>query len=51
MWGCSSAAPWIVGAPTTLIANMPALNMDARLICMWGGVIRILVPGQFTVMV
>ncbi len=46
-----TVAPWMPGAPTVLIANMPALNNSSKLMCMWGGIIQILVPGQFTVMV
>lgn len=44
-------APWVPGAPTVLIGSMPALNNSSKLMCMWGGVISINVPGQFTVMV
>ncbi|OQW95295.1 MAG: hypothetical protein BWK79_02925 [Beggiatoa sp. IS2] len=46
-----TTAPWIVGAPTVLIANMPALNSTSKLMCMWGGAISITMPGQFTVQV
>jgi hypothetical protein len=42
-------APWIVGAPTALIGGMPALNDTSELICIWGGVIETIEPGQFTV--
>lgn len=41
-----TAAPWIVGAPTVLIGNMPALNDSSKLMCSWGGVIQITNPGQ-----
>jgi len=44
-------APWAPGAPTVLIGNMPALNESSKLMCAWGGVIQILVPGQVTVQV
>lgn len=44
-------APWVVGAPTVLIGNMPALNNNSKLMCMWGGVIQIVVPGQMKMMV
>ncbi len=44
-------APWVPGAPTVLLGNMPTLNNSSKLMCMWGGVISINVPGQFTVMV
>lgn len=44
-------APWMPGSLTTLIGNMPALSNTSKLMCMWGGVIQITTPGQFTVMV
>ena len=45
----NTVAPWIVGAPTVMVGNMPALNSTSKLMCMWGGVIEVSVPGQFTV--
>ena len=47
----ATASPWIVGAPTVLIGGMPALNSTSKLMCNWGGVIQITVPGQFTTQV
>ena len=44
-------APWAPGSPTVLIANMPALNNDSKLMCAYGGVIQITNPGQTTVMI
>jgi hypothetical protein len=44
-------APWVAGAPTVMINNQPALNNTSTLMCMWGGVIQIVVPGQTTHMV
>jgi hypothetical protein len=44
-------APWVPGAPTVLLANMPVLNNSSKLMCIWGGVIQITMPGQFTTMV
>jgi hypothetical protein len=44
----ATASPWIVGAPTVLIGNMPALNDSSKLMCNWGGVIQITSPGQTT---
>ena len=44
-------APWVVGAPTVLVGNMPALNNSSKLMCAWAGVIQIVNPGQTTVMV
>ncbi|HNW79187.1 MAG TPA: DUF4280 domain-containing protein [Candidatus Competibacteraceae bacterium] len=41
-------APWVVGSPTVLLGNMPALNNTSTLMCTWGGVITVVQPGQFT---
>ena len=41
-----TSAPWIVGAPTVLIGNMPALNNSSKLVCSFGGMIEITNPGQ-----
>lgn len=43
-------APWVPGAPTVLIAGMPALDSNSKLMCIWGGVIQIVNPGQTSVM-
>lgn len=44
----ATAAPWVPGAPTVLIANMPALNDTCKLMCNWGGVIAMSFAGQVT---
>lgn len=44
-------APWVVGAPTVLIGNMPALNNSSKLMCTWGGAIQVVNPGQTKMMV
>lgn len=46
-----TAAPWMPGAPTVMVGGMPSLQNSSKLMCQWGGVIQILAPGQFTVMV
>lgn len=43
-------APWVPGSPTVLIANMPALDSNSKLMCAWAGVIQITYPGQTSVM-
>lgn len=43
-----TSAPWVPGAPTVMIANQPALNNTSKLMCNWGGIIEVVVPGQFT---
>jgi len=42
------AAPWAPGSATVMLANQPALNNTSKLMCNWGGVISITVPGQMT---
>jgi len=41
-------APWVPGAPTTLVANMPALTATSQCMCAYGGVVKVLVGGAFT---
>jgi len=41
-------APWVPGAATVLLANQPSLDNTCTLNCIWGGVIQVAVPGQFT---
>jgi Domain of unknown function (DUF4280) len=40
----ATSAPWIPGAPTVMLANMPALNSTSKCICMFGGQISVAVP-------
>jgi hypothetical protein len=48
----ATAAPWIPGgAPTVLIGSMPALDAQGMVMCMWGGVIKVVQPGQVTTLV
>ncbi len=47
----ATSAPWVPGAPTVLIGEMPALNDASKLMCNWGGVIQITFAGQATVQV
>jgi hypothetical protein len=42
----ATATPWAPGAPTVMIANMPALDNVSTCMCMWAGVITIVDPGQ-----
>jgi len=41
-------APWVPGAPTVLLGGKPALDNTCQVMCLWGGVITVSVPGQFT---
>ena len=45
----ATVAPWSPGSATVKIGNMPALNNNSKLNCMWGGIIEITSPGQTTV--
>jgi len=47
----ATAAPWIPGSATVMLGKMPALNSNCKLMCSWGGVIQVTVPGQFTEMI
>lgn len=44
-------APWAPGSPTLMLANVPALNNTSTLMCIWGGVITFVTPGQITHMI
>jgi hypothetical protein len=44
----NTVAPWAPGAPTVMIANMPALDDTSKLMCTWAGVIEVTSPGQTT---
>jgi len=43
-----TTAPWVPGAPTMMLANMPALDDTSKLMCTWGGVISVNFAGQAT---
>jgi hypothetical protein len=44
-------APWMMGAPTVLLGEMPTLNNTSQLMCIWAGEIMITDPGEETVQV
>lgn len=46
-----TVAPWVTGAPTILIGNMPALNDSSKLMCAWAGSIQFSFAGQATVQI
>jgi hypothetical protein len=47
----NTPSPWIVGAPTVVLGNAPTLDNISKLMCVWGGVIQFVTPGEFTVAV
>lgn len=44
-----TTAPWAPGSPTVIIGGSPALNNSSKLMCAYGGVISVNVPGQTTI--
>lgn len=44
-------APWVPGAPTVMLANMPVLNNTSKLMCAYAGTVSFTNPGQTTEMV
>ena len=46
-----ATTPWVPGAPTVLIAGMPALNNTSKCQCIWAGSISVAMPGQMTQMI
>ena len=47
----ATSAPWVPGAPTVLIANMPALDNVSKCMCNWGGVIGFTNAGTVKTMI
>ena len=45
------AGTWIPGNPKVLVGGLPALTSDGKLMCAWGGLISITMPGQFVALV
>ena len=43
--------PWVPGSPTVLEGNKPALNNSCRLMCAYGGTIKIQNPGTTNIQV
>lgn len=47
----ATASPWIPGAPTMLLGNMPSLDANCVLMCNWAGVIKVAMPGQVQMLI
>lgn len=43
--------PWTPGVPTTTVGKLPALDTNSRCMCIWGGVVSVVSPGQTKAMV
>ena len=44
-----TVAPWIPVEPTVILGGEPALDESSILMCLWGGVISVLFPGEIGV--
>jgi hypothetical protein len=47
----ATPGPWTPGASTVLTGGAPSLDNQSTLMCMWAGVIQVVTPGEFTVLV
>lgn len=47
----ATPAPWVPGAPTVMLGMFPTLDNVSKLMCIWGGMIDFVTPGEFTVQV
>lgn len=47
----ATASPWIPGAPTMLLGNMPSLDANCVLMCNWAGLIKVAMPGQMQMLI
>jgi hypothetical protein len=45
----ATAAPWTPGNPTVLLSSAPILTDDSKVMCIWGGSISVVAPGQMIV--
>jgi len=45
----NTPAPWLPGALNVMLGNCPTLDNASELVCIWGGVITFVTPGEFTV--
>jgi hypothetical protein len=43
------SAPWIAINPKAMIMSIPLITHESQCVCMWGGSISIVSPGQFVV--
>lgn len=46
-----TVAPWLSMALTVLVEDRPAIDQTAFTLCTWAGIITIIEPGNFTVLV
>lgn len=44
----ATPAPWVPGSPTVLLKFMPSLNKSSTLMCVFGGVITVVMEGEMS---
>lgn len=44
----NTTTPWAPGSPSVVLRNTPCLNDSSTCNCIWGGVVSVSMPGQFT---
>jgi Domain of unknown function (DUF4280) len=47
----ATATPWVPGSPTVTVGGKPGLSNTSQCLCAYGGVITVMLPGQFTTQV
>jgi hypothetical protein len=47
----ATSAPWVPGAPTVRLANMPSLDNVSKCLCNWGGVVAFSSAGTVKTMI
>jgi hypothetical protein len=45
----ATATPWVPGDPKVTIGGQPAIDSNCKVMCMWGGVIQVVAPGETVV--
>jgi hypothetical protein len=41
--------PWLPGHPTVIVSGAPLVTSDCKMMCGYGGVIQVMLPGQMNV--
>ncbi|HEX7815908.1 DUF4280 domain-containing protein [Dyella sp.] len=44
----ATTSPWVTGTPTMVLGSQPCLDNTHTCMCMWGGVVTVVSPGQMT---
>jgi hypothetical protein len=47
----ATLTPWVLGAPTVLLNEIPMLDETSKCMCDWGGTVSIVDPGQIQTLI